>query len=58
MIEILKLIAIPPLILFVVFSIKQLIDNFDNWLYERQNKEYSKMLDECKKEQEKQSKKI
>lgn len=50
--EILKLLAIPPLVLFVVFSIKQLVDNFDNWYYELKYKEYSKMREECRKEQE------
>lgn len=55
--EILKLLAIPPLVLFVVFSTKQLVDNFDNWFYERQNKEYLKMIEECKKEQKKRKQK-
>lgn len=50
--EILKILAIPPLVLFTVFSIKRLVDNFDNWWYERQHKEYLEMREECRKEQE------
>lgn len=56
MIIALKIIAIPLIVLFVLFSTKRLAEKIESSLYKYENKKYLKMREECRKAQEKEVK--
>lgn len=51
---ILKVISILLIVLFTLFSVRWLAENFNAWLYIRQCQNHSKMLKECQQKKERQ----